>query len=179
LEAEAIRDSMLAVGGQLRRDMGGPSYQDFVIEHPEHSPHYEYGLHDPRDPDSLRRSIYRFIARSQTQPLLTSLDCADPSMHVEMRSESTSATQALSLLNNSLTIMAAEQWAERVESELKLSTENAGPELQRAVRKMFADALSRQPSNAEVAALAELAEQHGLFAVARVIFNLNEFFYVD
>ncbi len=47
LEAEAVRDCMLATAGLLRREMGGPSYQDFVIEHPEHSPHYEYGLHDP------------------------------------------------------------------------------------------------------------------------------------
>jgi hypothetical protein len=44
---------------------------------------------------------------------------------------------------------------------------------------MFADALSREPSDEEVAALAEMAAAHGLTAVARVIFNLNEFVYVD
>ena len=50
LEAEAIRDSILAVSGKLDRTMGGPSFQDFVVEKPEHSPHYEYDQHDPDDP---------------------------------------------------------------------------------------------------------------------------------
>ena len=42
LEAEAIRDSILDVSGKLNPAMGGPSFKDFVVEHPEHSPHYEY-----------------------------------------------------------------------------------------------------------------------------------------
>ncbi|MEO6785125.1 MAG: DUF1553 domain-containing protein, partial [Chthoniobacteraceae bacterium] len=75
LEAEAVRDSVLAVSGKLDLTMGGPGWQDFVIEHPEHSPHYEYGLANPEDPKTWRRSIYRFIVRSQTQPWMTSLDC--------------------------------------------------------------------------------------------------------
>ena len=68
LEAEAIRDAVLQVAGKLDPKMGGPSFQDFVIDQPAHSPHYEYHLHDPNDPKSHRRSIYRFIVRSQPQP---------------------------------------------------------------------------------------------------------------
>src|SRR5207248_254049 len=57
LDAEAVRDAVLAVAGQLDLRMGGPSFQDFVVEHPEHSPHYEYQKHDPGDPRIYRRSI--------------------------------------------------------------------------------------------------------------------------
>ena len=50
LEAEAVRDSILAVAGKLDLTMGGQSFRDFVVEKPEHSPHYQYHLHDPEDP---------------------------------------------------------------------------------------------------------------------------------
>src|SRR6202044_3956876 len=52
LEAEAVRDAILAVAGKLDLTMDGPSFRDFVIEKPEHSPHYQYHLHDPEDPKS-------------------------------------------------------------------------------------------------------------------------------
>ena len=67
--------------------MYGPAFQDFVVEHPEHSPHYEYDLQPPDDPKIDRRAIYRFLARSKPQPFMTVLDCADPSMQVEKRIE--------------------------------------------------------------------------------------------
>ncbi len=172
LEAEAVRDCMLSTAGLLRREMGGPSYQDFVIEHPEHSPHYEYAKHDPRDPATMRRSVYRFIARSQTQPLMTSLDCADPSMQVDVRNESNSPTQALSLLNNAFTLMAAEEWADRARQTIH------GDRTQ-LVTHMFTNAIGRRPSSDEVEMLVALESKHGTTAVARVIFNLNEFLYVD
>ncbi len=107
LEAEAVRDSVLAASGHLDLTMGGPGWQDFVVEHPEHSPHYEYDRADPEDAKTWRRSIYRFIVRSQTQPWMTSLDCADPSMRVDRRNESLSALQALALLNNGFVVTQA------------------------------------------------------------------------
>ena len=55
LEAEALRDGMLKIAGKLDPTMGGPSFQDFAIEHPEHSPHYEYDRKAPDDPATLRR----------------------------------------------------------------------------------------------------------------------------
>ncbi|MGA0409777.1 MAG: DUF1553 domain-containing protein, partial [Limisphaerales bacterium] len=87
LEAEAYRDSVLQVAGLMDHRMGGASFMDFVIEKPEHSPHYQYHLHDPLDPKSHRRSVYRFIVRSQQQPFMTTLDCADPSLMVARRNE--------------------------------------------------------------------------------------------
>ena len=88
LEAEAIRDSVLAVSGKLDRTLYGPAFQDFIVERPEHSPHYQYHLHDPDDPKARRRSIYRFLVRSKPQPFMTVLDCADPSMQVDKRTNS-------------------------------------------------------------------------------------------
>jgi hypothetical protein len=86
LEAEAVRNAILSVSGKLDMTMGGPSYQDFAIENAENSPHYEYHLHDPEDPKSHRRAIYRFVVRSQPQPFMAALDCADPNLAVEKRS---------------------------------------------------------------------------------------------
>lgn len=66
LEAEAIRDSVLAVSGKLDLTMGGPGFYLFGFID-DHSPHYLYDQHDPDDPKSLRRTIYRFIVH----PFLT------------------------------------------------------------------------------------------------------------
>ena len=69
LEAEAVRDAVLAVAGKLDPTMGGPGFQDFVIEQPEHSPHYEYHLHDPDDPEVAppQRSTASSSARSRSR----------------------------------------------------------------------------------------------------------------
>ncbi|MCA9056135.1 MAG: DUF1553 domain-containing protein, partial [Planctomycetaceae bacterium] len=114
LEAEAVRDSLLAVAGRLNVELGGPSFKDFVIDKPEHSPHYEYYLHDPDDPASHRRAVYRFLVRSQTQPFMTVLDCADPSMLVDRRSQTVSPLQALTLLNSGLSLTMSRHFAERL-----------------------------------------------------------------
>ncbi|HZT78882.1 MAG TPA: DUF1553 domain-containing protein, partial [Gemmataceae bacterium] len=171
LEAEAVRDAVLAVSGKLSRAMYGRSFQDFVIEKPEHSPHYEYRLHDPEDPKSHRRAVYRFLVRSQPQPFMTALDCADPSMQVDRRNESISALQALALLNNDLMIVMAKHWAARlgrVEGGLP-------PQVERA----FRESLGRPPTAREKDALTAFARQHGLANLCRVLFNLNEFAFVD
>ena len=171
LDAESIRDSILAVSGKLDLSMGGPSFQDFVIEKPQHSPHYEYQLHDPEDPKSWRRSIYRFIVRSQQQPFMTTLDCADPSMRVEKRNESLSPLQALAMMNNGLVVAMAKHFAERVTKEAQ------GLEAQ--TRHAFLLALCRNPTTDEIKPLLEYAQREGLENTCRVILNLNEFSFVD
>jgi len=163
LDAEAIRDSILAVSGKLDLTMGGPSFQDFVIEKPQHSPHYEYHLHDPEDPKSHRRSIYRFIVRSQQQPFMTVLDCADPSMRVDKRNESLSPLQALAMMNNGLTVTMAKHFAAHAGS----------------VKRAFQLALAREPTPEELASLEDYAKREGLENACRVILNLNEFSFVD
>jgi hypothetical protein len=171
LEAEAIRDSVLFVSGKLNETMYGPSFQDFVVEKPEHSPHYEYTLHDPEDPRSHRRSIYRFIVRSQQQPFMTALDCADPSMRVDKRNETLSALQALALLNNGFMVAMSKHFAKRVE--------RPESDVHHSVNAAFRLAIGRSPTELERSELAAYAKQHGLANTCRVILNLNEFIFVD
>jgi hypothetical protein len=163
LEAEAVRDAVLTVSGKLDRTLGGPAFRDFVIEHPEHSPHYQYHLADPDDPKARRRSVYRFLVRSKPQPFMTVLDCADPSMQVEKRTETLSPLQALALFNNAFMLTHAKHLATR-----------AGD-----VATAFRLALGRDPTLPEREALERYAKEHGLANACRVILNLNEFVFVD
>jgi hypothetical protein len=172
LSAEEFRDAVLAVSGTLRTEQrGGPSFMDFVIEKPQHSPHYQYHLHDPDDPASHRRSIYRFIVRSQPQPLMTTLDCADPSLSVAARDESTTALQALAQWNNRLVETMSRHFAARLDQTAKSSEDK--------VNLACRLALGRAPDAAEARVLREHLQAHGSASLARVIFNLNSFVYVD
>jgi hypothetical protein len=167
LEAEAIRDAALFVAGTLDTTMYGPAFRDFALEHPEHSPHYEYDKHDPDDPGCRRRSIYRFLVRSKPQPFMTALDCADPSMQVDRRTETLSPLQALALFNDGFLLAQAKHLAARV-----------GPAPD-PVSAAFRLALGRSPTGPERDALATYSRDHGLANACRVILNLNEFVFVD
>ena len=171
LEAEAIHDAALAVSGRLNLQMYGPGFQDFVIEKPEHSPHYEYNLFNPEDPGSHRRSIYRFIVRSQQQPFMTTLDCADPSQRVDKRNESLSSLQALTLLNNGFMVTMEQYFSESLKAE--------GGELPQQVDRAFWKALGRSPTEVEHAELCKYAQQYGISNYCRLLLNLNEFVFVD
>lgn len=171
LEAEAVRDSILAVAGKLDLTPGGPSFKDFVVEKPEHSPHYQYHLHDPEDVKAHRRAVYRFIVRSKQQPFLAALDCADPSLAVDKRNETQTPQQALALLNNKLAVAMAKHFATRVE---KLGVTDA-ERVSAAVRLAF----GREPTAKERDALTAYAKEFGLANACRVVLNLNEFVFVD
>ncbi|HEX5106622.1 MAG TPA: DUF1553 domain-containing protein, partial [Pirellulaceae bacterium] len=171
LQAEAVRDAVLLLAGRLDGRMGGPSFQDFVVEHPEHSPHYEYQLHDPDDPRSHRRSIYRFLVRSQPQPFMATLDCADPSQRVDKRSESLSALQALATLNNGFMVVMSRHWAQRLAREQP----NLDAQIERAVHEVF----GRPATDSELLLLTEYARDHGLANLCRALLNANEFAFVD
>src|SRR5207237_213346 len=112
LDAESLRDSVLAVTGKLDARMYGPGYRPFGFQD-DHSPRYKYEEHDPDDPASWRRSVYRFLVRSVPDPFMETLDCADPSLIVEKRNETLTAVQALALLNNKFMVRMAEHFAER------------------------------------------------------------------
>ena len=171
LEAEAVRDSVLQLAGKLDLKMYGSSFQDFVIDKPEHSPHFEYHLHDPEDPKSHRRSIYRFAVRSQTQPFLTALDCADPSLQVDRRNQSQSPAQALALLNNDFMAVMAKHFAKRLEGRPGALSDR--------VERGFAEATGRKSSAGEVKLLTAHAEKHGLASLCRLLLNLNEVAFAD
>ena len=171
LEAEAVRDSILTVAGKLNLTMGGPSFQDFVVEKPDHSPHYQYHLHDPEDVRAHRRAVYRYVVRSKQQPFMAALDCADPSLAVDKRNQTLTPQQALTLLNNNLAVAMAQHFAARVE---KLAPNDAG-RVAAASRLAF----GRDPTPKELEALVAYTKEHGLANMCRVIMNLNEFVFVD
>ena len=171
LDAEGLRDAILAISGKLDRSMYGPGFMDFIIERPEHSPHYEYHLHDPDDIKSHRRSVYRFLVRSQQQPFMQTLDCADPSESVAKRNTTLTSIQALTLLNNKFMVRMAEHFAARVES--------SADTLPDQISFLFRVALSRDPDENMMKQLVTLAQQHGLANACRVVFNLNEFVFID
>jgi hypothetical protein len=172
LTAEEFRDSIMAVSGVLQVEArGGPSFRDFIVEKPEHSPHYQYHLHDPHDPVTHRRSIYRFVVRSQPQPMLTALDCADPSISVPMRDESTTALQALTQWNNRLVEAMSQRFAERLQREAN------GFEKQIELGCQLA--LGRNPTASEQRVLRQLLLDHGTETLARVLLNTSAFTYVE
>lgn len=144
---------------------------DFVIEKPEHSPHYEYHLHDPMDPQSHRRSVYRFIVRSQQQPFMTTLDCADPSLMVAKRNETLTPAQSLAMLNNPFMLAMSDAWADRLRRE--------GGSLEDQVRRGLGTLLGRQASSTEIHRWLGYAQDHGLANTCRWLFNLNAFLFVD
>ncbi|MFM8931056.1 MAG: DUF1553 domain-containing protein, partial [Gemmataceae bacterium] len=171
LDSEQLRDTMLLLAGKLDRTMYGPGFMDFVIEKPEHSPHYQYHLHDPEDSKSHRRTVYRFVVRSQQQPFLTCLDCADASMLVDRRNESITPQQALALLNNRFALVMAKHFGDR----LSKSGASAGSIVGEAVL----ESLGRPATEEEVRLLSDLLTREGAPALARLLFNLNEFTYLD
>ena len=171
LEAEAMRDSVLLMSGELDMKMYGEGFQDFVLEKPEHSPHYQYHKHDPDDPLTHRRSIYRFLVRSQPQPFMDTLDCADPSLLVDKRNETLTALQALATLNNKFMVRMAEHFAARLQREAS--------SVEAQIARAYELAISRPASSEESAALVQYAKEYGLPSACRVILNLNEFAFVD
>jgi hypothetical protein len=171
LEAEAIRDSVLLLSGKLDLTMYGPGYRDFVLQHPEHSPHYEYHLHDPDDPATHRRSVFRFIVRSQLEPFMNTLDCADPSILVGRRNQSLTPLQSLTMLNSGLMVTMANHFGERLNRQSK--------QVDQQVRQGFYAAIGRPPTPNEHELLVDVARQHGLANACRLIFNLNEFSFIE
>jgi hypothetical protein len=173
LAAEEIRDAILQVSGRMNSQMGGPGFYLFDLEKTDHSPHYEYHSFDPGDVRSHRRSIYRFIVRSQPDPLMTTLDCADSSQSTPRRSETLTSLQALSLLNHRFTLVMAEHFAARAAADTKSA------DISEQARRAYHLALGRQPDQEEVAALRAYANEHGMANLCRLLFNMSEFVFVE
>ena len=107
LEAEEIRDSILFVAGKLDFKWVDRVFRTLSSISRSIRRITNIISHDPEDPRTHRRCIYRFIVRSQQQPFMTALDCADPSMQVGRRNEGVSPLQALALMNNALIVTMA------------------------------------------------------------------------
>jgi hypothetical protein len=170
LDAESIRDAVLAVSGKLDPKMYGPGFRTFGFLD-DHSPHYKYEEYNPDDPAGHRRSVYRFLVRSVPDPFMETLDCPDPSLRVEKRNESLTALQALALLNDKFMLRMAEHFAGRVEK--------MGGDLSRQVTTAYRLALGREPTAEENRLLHDYECTHGLANMCRLILNTNEFSFVD
>jgi hypothetical protein len=171
LDAESIRDSVLAVSGKLDLKMGGPGFELFRFKD-DHSPVYDHSaLEKVHDPATYRRTVYRFVVRSVPNPFLECLDCADPNINTPVRNTTLTALQALALLNNPFMVRQSEFFARRLEA--------ASPDRGRQVELAYRLALGRPPSAEERDAVAAYARRHGLANACRVLFNANEFLFVD
>jgi hypothetical protein len=171
LDAESVRDAVLAVSGKLDLTMGGPGFELFRFKD-DHSPIYDHSAIDKiNDPATFRRTVYRFTVRSVPNPFLESLDCADPNINTPVRSTTITALQALALLNDPFMLRQAEFFAER------LKRQAGTPEAQ--VDTAYRSALSRPPTVKERTAIASYVRKHGLESACRLLFNTNEFVFVD
>jgi hypothetical protein len=169
LEAEPIRDSILAVSGMLDLAMGGPGYDAF-------EPNTNY-VHVYRPKTSFgraesRRMVYQQKPRMQQDSTFGEFDCPDASQAAPRRNVSTTALQALNLLNSPFLVQQAGFLAARLEAE-------AGQRPEDQVRRGFWLAFGRPCDGEELAASAALVREHGLAAFCRVLFNSNEFVYVE
>ncbi len=169
LDAETLRDTVLATSGQLDLTPFGPGYRDFVYVE-AYAPIYRHV--DDDSPGLRRRSIYRFVVRTTPQPFLTTLDCPNPANLTPARTETTTALQSLALLNNPFMLRQARRFAERL-------TREAGESPTAQVRRAFAVAVAREPAPEELAAGLSLIRGKGMPELCRMLFNASEFCHVD
>jgi hypothetical protein len=183
LDAEAIRDTLLVLGGNLDKSPAGP--------HPfPPQPEWKFTQHNPFKAtyDTKKRSVYLMTQRIQRHPYLAIFDGADPAASTPVRTASTTPLQALYLLNDSFVHEQSTLFAKRT-----IASGNNDAERMTAAYRL---ALARKPEPAELAQAKEFLanvraklgergtskdkiEVEAWQAMARVIFRLNEFVYVD
>ncbi len=145
LEAEAVRDSVLAVTGQLNPRRGGPSVYPPLpraVLDGQSRPGEGWGTSPPAE--AVRRSIYLYSKRAIALPELELLDTPDTTSPCEQRPVSTTAPQALTFLNGAFTQEQSAHFAERLRRE-------AGSDHAERVRLAFTLALCRPPRADELA----------------------------
>ncbi len=168
LEAEAIRDTVLAVSGSLRRRMYGPGYRLF-------KPNDNYvRVYRPKEkwgPAQWRRMVYRHQVRMETGPVFGAFDCPTGGRPQPDRSASTTPIQALNLLNSGFMVQQAERFASRLKREAEGSAADR-------VRRGFRLAYGRTPTAEERRASVRVAKNHGLRAFCRALLNSNELLFI-
>jgi mono/diheme cytochrome c family protein len=188
LEAEPLRDSILAVSGKLNPEMFGPGIYPRIdpdVINTGSRPRWPLNAKD--DHDTWRRSVYIFVKRSVILPLIEVFDCPATVVSGPSRAVSTVSPQALALMNNEFVLQQARFFAERAAKE-------AGPDKRAQVIRAFEIALNRRPNAKELEwSLSFLKSQaegyaHGkdeepetsaLRDFCHAIINLNEFVYID
>tara|TARA_A100001037_G_scaffold236695_1_gene215761 strand:+ start:440 stop:3310 length:2871 start_codon:yes stop_codon:yes gene_type:complete len=172
LEAEAIRDSVLQISGRLNPERYGPPVFPELPGGIEEAVKYDQSKWDTDHSDASRkRSIYIYQQRTLSMPFLQSFDslvCEDTR---PMRRTSTTPLQALAMYNGKLVHAEAPSFAERIRQHATSPVER--------IQWAFQTALGRSPDELETNELLPLANDENLPRLARVLFNTNEFVYVD
>ena len=169
LEAEAIRDALLAISGTLDRRPFGK------------------GSLDQKTP---RRSVYLTVKRSQLIPVLQLFDAPDAMQGIGSREESTVAPQALAMLNSPFVRDLANKLAKRVRNNSKAPDSKTS--LAETVSRAYRTALSRPATEAELQAMTAFvkrqatlrggkgdAEAAAFRDFCHVLLCMNEFIYID
>ena len=174
LEAEAIRDAMLAVTQRLDRTVGGRGYRDLRHFKFKGSNFYE-SLVESSEAEAgagvWRRTIYRFAPRGGRNAFLDTFDCPDPSAAAPKRASTTTPLQALALLNNDLTFEMAEALASRAVQEGATDAESQ-------IRTLLRLTVTREATPDDLAFGVSFINEHGLAAWCRVLLNSNDFLYI-
>ncbi len=178
LSAEAIRDSVLQLSGRLDLTEGGPPAVQFVhrgaatfMPDGGAPPFLDYSAQDPDSLASRRRAVYRFIFRTVPDPLMEAMDCPDGAFQTPVRNSSTTALQALAMLNDPFLLRHCQHMATRFSE--------GAPGSEEAVTRAFETILLRAPSQTEREAFVLYARQHGLANACHLLINSNEFLYLD
>jgi hypothetical protein len=167
LEAEAIRDCVLSVSGELNLKMGGPGFNLFRSRGglDGFPPIEEF------TPDGLRRMIYAHKVRMEQVPVFGAFDCPDAGQSMPRRSQSTTAIQALNLFNSRFLLERADRFADRIQHETP--NDRTGQ-----IMAAFRYTTGRVPSDHELNACMEVCRAHGLKTVCRALLNSSEFLFI-
>jgi hypothetical protein len=173
LEAESLRDSILAVSGSLNRKMFGPPVRPAIAPEAINSRSADHWPKDAVDgPETWRRSVYVFAKRSIRLPMLETFDAPDWNSSCGRRVPTIASTQALMLMNDGFVREQAERFAARVASE---APANAASQITRAYQL----ALGRDAGRAEIESASRFLSTGSLTDFCHVLFTLNEFMFVD
>jgi hypothetical protein len=169
LEAESLRDTILAISGKLDLRAGGPGFSAF-----ENNDNYVrvYNAKKEFGPPEWRRMVYMTKVRMQQDATFGAFDCPDGGQITPKRMRSTTPLQALNLMNSEFILQQAGFLASRLEKE-------AGKDVDAQVRLAFELAYSRRPDAEEARAAKTLVAQHGMTIFCRALFNSNEFIFLE
>jgi hypothetical protein len=163
LDAEMIRDAMLAVSGQIHFQVGGPGFDLFNNRGGLSGfvPVESFGA------EGSRRMIYAHKVRRERDAVFGAFDCPDAGQSTPRRRESTTPIQALNLFNSRFSLDQANALASRIRLE-------AGEDVAAQLEWAFQLTLNRAPTADEAAEARQVANQFGLPTVCRVLLNCNE-----
>ena len=166
MDAETLRDTMLALSGNLRLDAaGGPG---FMLQKKGDRGSYIYQALDNDGPEVWRRAVYRFVVRGGERIMLDSFDCPDPAVATPQRTVLNTAVQALTLFNNDFVLKQSGLLAQRLERE------HAADPVRGAYDLLF----GRAPTPRERELGKQFLRTNPLGLYCRVLINSNEFVYV-